>query len=60
MKKIALIEDRYPRQQNFLEHTDINLEEYAEFLENFTEEKANTLLEQIREDDFDLSDFEII
>ena len=60
MKKIALIEDRYPRQQDFLEQTNINLEEYAEFLENFTEEKANTLLEQIRKDDFDLSDFEII
>ncbi len=60
MKKIALIEDRYKRQQDFLEQTNINLEEYAEFLENFIEEKADTLLEQIRKDDFDLSDFEII
>ena len=47
MKKIALIEDRYKRQEHFLEKNSINLDDFADILENFTEEKADNLLEYI-------------
>jgi len=60
MKKIALIEDRYPRQNHFLDQNSIDLNEYEKVLENFVEEKASNLLEQISNDSFDLSNFEII
>ena len=40
MKKIALIEDRYKRQDYFLTQTNIDLIEYEDILVNFIEEKA--------------------
>ncbi|TKI69031.1 response regulator [Sulfurimonas crateris] len=60
MKKIALIEDRYSRQRNFLEQNDINLDEYEEILENFINEKADNLLENIINDSFNLQEFDIV
>lgn len=60
MKKIALIEDRYSRQNHFLDQNSIDLNDYENVLENFVEEKASNLLEQISNNSFDLSDFEII
>ena len=60
MKKIALIEDRYKRQAHFLEQNLINLEEYEDILENFIEEKASNILENISNDSFDLDKFDII
>ena len=60
MKKIALIEDRYKRQAHFLEQNLINLEDYEDVLENFIEEKASNILENISNDSFDLDKFDII
>lgn len=60
MKKIALIEDRYPRQRSFLEQNLINLDNYKEVLENFIGEKASNILENISNDSFDLNKFDII
>ncbi len=60
MKKIALIEDRYPRQRNFLEQNNINLDKYCDVLGNFIEEKASNILENISNDSFDLNEFDII
>jgi CheY-like chemotaxis protein len=60
MKKIALIEDRYPRQRKFLEQNNINLDKYCDVLGNFIEEKASNILENISNDSFDLNEFDII
>ena len=60
MKKIALIEDRYKRQAHFLEQNLINLEDYEDVLENFIEEKASNILENISNDSFDFREFDII
>ena len=60
MKKIALIEDRYKRQAHFLEQNLINLDDYEDVLENFIEEKASNILENISNDSFDLDKFDII
>jgi len=60
MKKIALIEDRYKRQEHFLEKNSINLDDFADILENFTEEKADNLLEYIGKNSFNLKEFDYI
>lgn len=58
--KIALIEDRVKRQKYFLEKNNINFNNYLDLLNNFIEEKANNLLENIVNDSFDLLEYEII
>ena len=58
--KIALIEDRYKRQAHFLEQNLIKLDDYKDVLENFIEEKASNILENISNDSFDLDKFDII
>ena len=58
--KIALIEDRVKRQKDFLEKNNINFNSYLDLLDNFIEEKANNLLENIVNDSFDLLEYEII
>lgn len=58
--KILLIEDRVKRQKDFLEKNNINFNSYLDLLDNFTEEKANNLLENIINDSFDLLEYEII
>jgi hypothetical protein len=58
--KIALIEDRVKRQKDFLERNNINFNSYLDLLDNFIEEKANNLLEDIINDSFDLLEYEII
>jgi len=62
MKKIALIEDRYSRQKDFLELNNINLAKYEDIgiLDNFIQDKANTLLKEIKSDSFDLQQYDII
>lgn len=60
MKKIVLIEDRYKRQNHFLTQIDIELEQYENILENFVEDKATILLENITNNSFNLIDFDII
>lgn len=58
--KIALIEDRVKRQKDFLDKNNINLDAYFDVIDNFIEEKANNLLEDIINNTFDLSKYEII
>ncbi len=58
--KIALIEDRVKRQKYFLEKNNINFNNYLDLLNNFIEEKANNLLENILNYSFDLLEYEII
>src|SRR5574344_2765961 len=58
--KIALIEDRVKRQKDVLENNNINFNSYLDLLDNFIEEKANNLLENIVNDSFDLLEYEII
>ncbi len=58
--KIALIEDRVKRQKYFLEKNNINFNNYLDLLNNFIEEKANNLLENIVNYSFDLLEYEII
>ena len=61
MKKVAIIEDRYRRQEQFLEKNCINLDDYSDILENFIEEKSLNLVEKIVNNIYsDLKDFEII
>lgn len=60
MKKIALIEDRYKRQTHFLEQNSINIDDYEINLDNFIEEKATNILENIFNNHIDLIEFDII
>ena len=60
MKKIALIEDRHKRQKSFLKQNIINIDKYSDILENFIEEKASNLLENIVNNSFDLEEFDYI
>lgn len=60
MKKIAIIEDRYKRQAYLLEQNIINFDDYEDILENFIEEKASNILQDISNNNFDLNEFNII
>ncbi len=60
MKKIALIEDRYKRQLDFLEQNKIELDAYEDVLSNFVEDDAQNLIEQIVHNTFDLQEYAII
>lgn len=60
MKKIAIIDDRAQRQEHFLEKTGIDLNKYMDFLDNFIEEKASNLLENIINNSFDLNAYSYI
>ena len=60
MKKIALIEDRYKRQNNFLTKNNINLDDYKNILDNFIHHKAADILGQIYDDNFNFEKYDII
>jgi len=60
MNKIAIIEDRYSRQLNFLEQNDINFDEYEDVVTNFVEEDATNLLDDILKNNFNLDEFDYI
>jgi CheY-like chemotaxis protein len=61
MKKIAIIEDRHQRQSHFLEMNEIVLDDYSAFLDNFIEEEALNVLEDILNKNFQrFSSYDII
>ena len=60
MKKIALIEDRYKRQNDFLTQNNINLDDYKNILDNFIHHKAADILDQIFHDNFSFEKYDII
>ena len=60
MKKILLIEDREKRQKLFINRTDINLAEYQDILDNITGEKYEKLYNDIKENQFDFSEYALI
>ena len=53
MKKIALIEDRYLRQQLAQEEHDISLNNYADVVENIVEERYKSFVAQLKENEID-------
>jgi DNA-binding NarL/FixJ family response regulator len=61
MKKVALIEDNIDRQEDFLRQNEIDLNQYADILDNFTDESANNVLENIVNDNLNLLfEYEVI
>ena len=60
MKKIAIIEDRYKRQNDFLTQNNIDLEQYEDVLDNYIQNKADDILEQISQNNFSFENYEII
>lgn len=60
MRKILLIEDRSHRQNDFVELSNINLESYHEILDNKIDEKYEEFIENIKNNNFDLSKYDVI
>lgn len=60
MKKILLIEDRYKRQANFLDQNYIDLSNYPNILDNTINEAAANILEDITNNSFDFSIYDIV
>ncbi len=60
MKKLLLIEDRHKRQQLFSVQTGITLADFKDILDNRIEDRYNELLNEILQDNFDLSPYDII
>lgn len=60
MKKIILIEDRHKRQELFTSESDFDFEEYAQILDNIIEDDFYRLANEILNDSFSLSKYDII
>ena len=60
MKQILLIEDRTRRQQLFSAQTGIKLENFNDILDNRIEDRYDEFLNEILQDNFDLSPYDII
>lgn len=60
MKKILLIEDRLKRQRDLLGKLNIDLEEFSEILDNQIIDGDNNLLEDIKNDKFDFTEYSVI
>lgn len=59
-KKIILIEDRTPRQKNFLDENNIELFNYENIIDNMIDEDASNILEEIKNNTADLSGYDIV
>ncbi len=57
---ILLIEDRYKRQQNFIQDTGINLDYYSDILDNYTNDKEIDFFELLKNGNFDFSQYDYI
>ena len=60
MKKILLIEDRQSRQQLFMNHTNIDLNEYRDILDNRTGQAYDEVYESFQNGDFDFDDYAMV
>lgn len=60
MKKILLIEDRYKRQVDFLDQNYIDLSNYPNILDNTINEAAANILEDITNNSFNFSIYDIV
>ena len=60
MKKILLLEDRQERQQLFMNHTHIDLNEYSDILDNKTGQAYNEAYESFQKRDFDFNDYAMV
>lgn len=58
--KILLIEDRVARQELFLEEVGIDLENYADVLDNFINDEYEEFKEQMLHDSFSFAKYDII
>ncbi len=60
MKKVLLIEDRAVRQQFFINETNINLDDFSDILDNFTNESYDELELQIENNSFNFEKYDYI
>ena len=60
MKKILLIEDRQARQQLFMNHTNIDLNEYRDILDNKTAQAYDEVYEAFQNGDFDFDNYAMV
>jgi len=60
MKKVLLIEDRFPRQVLFMRETEINLEQYSNILDNVSNGDEANLFELTIKGDFDYSKYDYV
>jgi len=60
MKKVLLIEDRAERQKDLLKSSDVSLEKYSNILDNMIEDKFETFIKDIRNNNFDLTPYDVI
>jgi hypothetical protein len=60
MKKILLIEDRSQRQKDFLEKINIDLNDYADILDNKIDDDYLQFIQDIHDNNFDLDNYEVI
>lgn len=59
-KNVLLIEDRYVRQKYFIDETNINLDNYTDILDNYTNELYDELELQIQNDTFNFDKYDYI
>jgi hypothetical protein len=60
MKKILLIEDRKERQQRFVNHTNVDLNEYSDMLENKIGQAYDEVYEFFKKGEFDFDDYVMV
>jgi hypothetical protein len=60
MKKILLIEDRVKRQKDFIQNLNLNFDNYIDILDNKIDDKYDKFIEDIRNNNFELNNYEVI
>jgi len=60
MKKILLLEDRTPRQNSFMQETQINLSDYSDILDNMINADYEVCYQAIKEKKFDFTPYDVI
>ena len=60
MNKVLLLDDRKARQYNKLEQNNINLEFYGDYLDNCTENQVEEILENIKNNNINFSEYHTI
>ena len=57
---ILLIEDRYKRQQKFIQDTSIDIEQFSDILDNYTNDREIEFFELLKNGNFDFSKYDYI